>query len=404
MDAGRNPDGAHDDAAAPDDETTLPEEDWPVADLYRIEPPAEAADEDDAVAVEQAPPPPAASPVRRFPPEVGRGVVAGLLAVLLLAILVPAGLWLVSREDGDAEAVTGGKTPTTATQPTTEPPAPTEPPATTEPRAATVPDVTGRTLQQAREALESANLRSRFRRVDSERPRDEVLSQAPEAGGEAQAGSIVVLTVSGGQATVAVPDVEGMSESAAVEALRDAGLESRTRRAASDERRGTVVSQTPAAGEEVDRETVVALRVSDGPATPATVTVPDLVGMGSASARSRLRSLGLRASQRPVESPRPAGEVVSQTPAAGAELREGGTVTLQVSTGPSGVAIPDVVGLMETAAVQELEAAGFTVRVVDEPSTDPTQDGLVLRQSPQAGETKGEGSAVTITVARLASG
>jgi serine/threonine-protein kinase len=138
------------------------------------------------------------------------------------------------------------------------------------------------------------------------------------------------------------------------------------------------------------------------PSEPATVRVPNLVGMSSADARSRLQSVGLRSTQRPVESSRPAGTVVSQSPGAGAELREGGTVTLRVSTGPARVEVPDVVGLNEAAAIQELEAAGFAVRVVDEPTLLPTEDGIVLDQNPRAGSSRREGSTVTITVARFA--
>ena len=143
--------------------------------------------------------------------------------------------------------------------------------------------------------------------------------------------------------------------------------------------------------------TVVALQIAE----PTTVRVPNLVGMRAADARSRLRSLGLGSTQRPVESPRPAGEVVSQSPGAGAELREGGTVTLRVSTGPASVAVPDVVGLSEAAATRDLEAAGFVVQVVDEPTVEPAEDGTVLAQSPSAGASRREGSTVTITVARL---
>jgi serine/threonine-protein kinase len=134
---------------------------------------------------------------------------------------------------------------------------------------------------------------------------------------------------------------------------------------------------------------------------PATVRVPSVVGLRAAAARERLRALGLRPTQRPVQSSRPAGEVVRQSPGAGAELREGGIVTLGVSTGPATIAVPEVVGLSESAAIRDLESAGFVVSVVDEPTVEPTEDGFVLRQNPAGGTNRRKGATVTITVARF---
>jgi beta-lactam-binding protein with PASTA domain len=403
MGTGRYPDGAADDPAdASAEETTLADEEWPVAEQYRVEPieePVAEPVEEGTVVIQQASEP---SPVRRFPPELGPGLLAALLGVLLLLLLIPGGLWLAARSDGEPDASAGTEPPGTTTQPTT-----TEPPPTTAPAGRTVPDVTGLTLRQARELLEDAKLRLRISRVDSDLPPNEVVSQKPEAGAEAEPRAVVVLTVAGGPARVLVPDVEGKPASEATATLLDAGLRLRTRLVPSDEPEGTVLDQSPDAGGEVPRRTIVTLRIAEARATPppntepTKIRVPSLVGMKAADARSRLRSLGLRSTQQPVESRRPAGEVVSQSPGAGAEVREGARVTLRVSTGPAIVAIPDVVGLTETAAIRDLEAAGFVVRVVDEPTIAPTEDATVLQQSPLAGTSAREGATVTITVARF---
>ena len=228
MGAGRYPDEASDDAAETGaDEATLADEEWPVAEQYRVERPEQPPEQpvDDGTVVIQQVPSSEPTPVRRFPPDLGPGLLAALLGVLLLLLLIPAGLWLAARSDDDTEATAGTETLGTTTQPTTT----TEPPPTTVPAATTVPDVTGRTLPQARELLENAELRSRFRRVDSDRPPNEVVSQSPRAGAEAEPRSFVALTVSGGPARIAVPDVRGMSANEATSALREAGLRSRRR-------------------------------------------------------------------------------------------------------------------------------------------------------------------------------
>jgi beta-lactam-binding protein with PASTA domain len=405
MGTGRYPDGA-DDAADTSEERTLADEEWPVAEQYRVEPVAEPAGEpledDGTVVVRQEQPAEPAPVIRRFPPDLGPGLLAALIGVLLLLLLIPGGLWLAGRFDDDSQASGDSEAPVTPTAPTT-----TEPPRTTAPSAPPVPDVTGLRLPEARELLESANLRARVSRVDSDRPPNEVVSQDPAAGADPEPRSKVLLVVSGATGRVVVPDVEGEPAGEATASLLDADLRVRTRLVPSDEPEGTVVDQTPAAGAEVTRRTTVAVQIAKPRATPppptepTTIRVPNLVGMRAADARSRLQGLGLRPTQRPVESERAAGEVVSHSPGAGARLREGATVSLRVSTGPPSVAVPDVVGFTEAAAMRDLEAAGFVVRVVDEPTIEPTEDGTVLQQAPPAGTTQRKGTTVTITVARF---
>jgi beta-lactam-binding protein with PASTA domain/predicted Ser/Thr protein kinase len=66
---------------------------------------------------------------------------------------------------------------------------------------------------------------------------------------------------------------------------------------------------------------------------------------------------------------------------------------------PSGVAVPEVVGMEEEEAVAELERAGFDVRVEREFSEDiPRRE--VFEQDPEAGERIARGETVTITVSR----
>ena len=74
---------------------------------------------------------------------------------------------------------------------------------------------------------------------------------------------------------------------------------------------------------------------------------------------------------------------------------------LTISTGPARVSVPDVVGLDEESARQELETAGFDVQVVDEPTEAVEEDGIVLDQDPAGGSSRPKGSVVTITVSRF---
>jgi len=76
-------------------------------------------------------------------------------------------------------------------------------------------------------------------------------------------------------------------------------------------------------------------------------------------------------------------------------------VTLSVSNGPPLTPVPDVTSLDVSAATATLQVAGYVVKVVKQPVTDPGQDGIVLGQSPAGGANAKPGSTVTITVGTL---
>lgn len=374
----------------PDDPTLADADDWRIPDQYDVRPAEDAPTEETHVLPAPADSTRVAAPperARRFPPDTSAGWAAVVLGAILLLLLGAGALSLI-RDDDSAEATPPTQTGTTAPETTTAPPA-----------TVVVPDVVGEQLPEARGRLEADGFAVSVEQQSSDRPTNEVLSQRPPADDEAERGSVVVLTVSQGVEKVAVPDVVGMSESAATEALRKVELEPRSRPVESDEPAGTIVAQSPAAGAEVERGAVVTIDAAQAP-EPVLVRVPDLVGERSTDARSRLRELGLRATQRPAESSEPAGTVVGQTPGAGTEVREGSVVTIRVSTGPPRTEVPDVVGMDESDAVSELERAGFVPQVVDEPTVEPGEDGVVVGQSPTGGTARRQGTTVTIRVGR----
>jgi beta-lactam-binding protein with PASTA domain len=396
---------------APDDAVTLADEEraagdgnWPVSDLYYVDPNEAAAvaePDDDTVAVVAAVAPATTPPRRRFPPNFA---VSAALALLLLAGFLLLGAVLLGLGDEDSSATAQPPAgPITTSQPVeTTPPPPTA-------AKMEVADVEGMSLADASGALEKQGLKVRVTRSPSERPRGEILNQEPPPGSKIAKGTVVALVASQGSdgstrsESVTVPAVIGLSASDAVTVLRNAGLEARVRSVVSRERRGTVVDQVPTEGAEVARDSTVQIEVAKPPPAPAVqrVEVPDVVGAEASAARGELRAAGLRVTTVEVASQQPAGTVVSQSPRAGAEVREGARVRLTVSSGPAKVAVPDLVGLDETSARQELERAGFQVQVTDESITDPAQDGVVLRQTPSGGSSAGDGAVVTLVVGRL---
>jgi eukaryotic-like serine/threonine-protein kinase len=196
-------------------------------------------------------------------------------------------------------------------------------------------------------------------------------------------------------APVAVPNVVGLEEAAAVNLIRQAGFEPKVERAANpDVTKGHVMSQNPDAGTRIQKGDRVTLIVSTGP--PKT-SVPDVVGMDYADAVQALNDANLNAKKQEVFSSKPAGQVVDQDPKAGDQVIEGTEVLLSVSKGAKTVTVPNVVGLPEADARATLEQAGFQVQSVSAPS-DSTPQGNVSDQSPDGGTEAPKGSTVTITV------
>ena len=157
----------------------------------------------------------------------------------------------------------------------------------------------------------------------------------------------------------------------------------------------------PAAQAKASEAPAAQAKASDAPAAQAKVLVPRLVGNTSEGAQSRLRELGLRPVLNEVTAEQPSGIIVKQSPTAGTQVAKGQTITLDVSTGtPTQRIVPDVTGLHEQTAVEQLEAAGFQVVIIDQPTTEPEQNGIVIQQQPI--ETTGtEHETVTLTIGRL---
>jgi serine/threonine-protein kinase len=119
-----------------------------------------------------------------------------------------------------------------------------------------VPEVTGRSAEEAQGILGAAHLRVRPERVfDDNVPKDLAVGTEPGAGSRVAWGSTVILRISKGPDLVVVPPVVGLSKREAAERLREAGLKARFLFPVGSR----VVEQSPAAGEQARRGSQVNL-------------------------------------------------------------------------------------------------------------------------------------------------
>jgi serine/threonine-protein kinase len=276
--------------------------------------------------------------------------------------------------------------------------------------AVAVPNVKGQPRASAEQQLRAAGLKPSVTTTPAGAPAGTVIRQSPAAGTKIGKGGTVALTVSAGKAKVAVPDVTGQPQADAQSTLRAAGLVAVAAQVDSTQPKGTVVKQLPAAGTRVAKGSKVQLDVSKGPPTttpgptnptPGQVTVPNVVGQDQTTAQRRLQRAGLRSSVAYVASSRPAGTVVTENPPAGTTVKRGSRVALRISNGPSPKplkAVPDVTGQDQGTATATLRQAGFTVVAIDQPTSDQSQNGVVLDEQPGPGSRIPAGSQVTIYV------
>jgi len=198
---------------------------------------------------------------------------------------------------------------------------------------------------------------------------------------------------------VDVPGVVGAEADAARARVHAVGLGAHLQPEHSTSAAGTVTGQLPPAGSKLRRGSAITLLVSSGPKeTPSPrVAVPSVVGLGGSDAAARLSAAGLEPRTRATVSTRPAGAVLSQSPAAGSRVAPHAPVVLVVAKAPPKTTVPDLVGKTRLRALGALRRAHLASRVHLVPSQE-TQRGTVVAQYPQAGLVVPRGRAVRINV------
>ena len=220
------------------------------------------------------------------------------------------------------------------------------------------------------------------------------------------AGLLVAAAVVGGLLLlggkeVTVPSVLNAPRAEAEVTLRNRGFDTNVVPKADRQEAGTVIGQNPPGGTRVDEGATITLTVSSG---PGEAVVPELLGMPRNAARKALLDAGFRV--RVDEEPSSeVGEnrVIRTSPDGGQRLERGEVVTLVVSSGPESMAVPDVLRQSQAVASETLRAAGFEVKVAEEERED-VDPGTVVAQDPAGGQRRGQGTTVTLTVAKAPAG
>ena len=257
----------------------------------------------------------------------------------------------------------------------------------------TVPDVTGKTIDEAAKVLKEAEytVGATTEVYSDEVESGLVISTDPAAGETVEKGESIALTISKGKEQVTVPDIVNIEEKTAVQALENAGLKAKKGKGKYSDtvKKGSVVSISPKAGETVDKGTEITYSLSLGVDTKE---VPWVEGQTQETAYANLTNAGFEVNiAEDYSDSVDEGLVIWQNPEGGTQQKKGEVITICVSLGSELFDVPDVVGMSVSDARAVLENAGF---VVSEAS-NYSGNAIVTNQS-TTGQAK-QGATVNIT-------
>jgi serine/threonine-protein kinase len=267
------------------------------------------------------------------------------------------------------------------------------------PQTVAVPSVANMSETDAKNQIIAAGLRlgDTQRQESSVEQKDRVLSTNPPAGTVVDERSVVSLVLGGGPANVTVPRLEGMTLQEAEAELLEAGLElgAQTQQPTSDPSLvNHVIGSTPKAGESAKGGDTVAVIIG---IQQTGVRVPDVSGQEVDDALKALRDAGLDP-QRP-DSADDSDRVSGTSPGAGQVVPPNSEVELLTGSSDGEATMPDVTGLREEQAKDQLAELGFQrIQVRQRSVSNDSDDGRVLDQSVEPGRQVSIDQQITLTV------
>ncbi len=265
-----------------------------------------------------------------------------------------------------------------------------------------VPDIVGKTEEEATKALKDKNLGIKVdSREDSEKYEEGTVSeQKTKAGTKVKKHSTVHVVVSSALIgkEIIVPDVSGMSEDEAQEKLTDEGFKPTSEFQYDDNvAEGNVISTTPAAHSKAAKDTQVKMIVSKGAQKK---TVPDVRGKSEADARSEIQAAGLTVLPATQHDDSVAkGNVISQSVTPGKKVSAGTAVNLVLSSGSDKVSIQNFAGKDEEELLSWASQNGLNASKQKDEYSSNYEEGTIISMSPASGSVS-KGSTITYVLSR----
>lgn len=247
-----------------------------------------------------------------------------------------------------------------------------------------LPDVTGRTEEEATSLLSSLGLRvDRVVESNDDVPEGQVISMSPQPDQAVNPDTLVTLTISTGPAQVEVPELAGLTVQEASNLLGQRKLPNPqiVLEPSSEVDKGLVIRSDPEAGTAVSIDREVTLFVSDG---PETALVPPVVGLTQAAAEQAISNKGFNPVVEFIDvaaGSNDDGKVMSQDPAANVKLEIGSDVTIRV-----GREVDPVSTTTTTSSTSSSSSSSSSSSTSTSSTTSSTASGNLVRHWPLVGQ------------------
>ncbi|MGW7238859.1 Stk1 family PASTA domain-containing Ser/Thr kinase [Streptomyces sp. NPDC054804] len=210
-----------------------------------------------------------------------------------------------------------------------------------------------------------------------------------------------VVSGNGADKPFKVPNFVGQTYSDAQKMAVNSGLKlgTPTRKPCSNAPKGSVCSQDPTLGSDVNKGDTINLVVSTG---APKVVVPSVVGQNVDDATSTLEGdkykFVVKTKQR--TSGEDPGTVLEQNPPLGAEVQKGSTITLTVAKAEEKSTVPDVTGQTCDAAMAQMTANNLKGNCTEVDTDDPNLVDKVVSTDPVKGQQVDKNSTVNIQIGK----
>ena len=261
-----------------------------------------------------------------------------------------------------------------------------------------VPDVAGRTIDQARQLITAQLLEvgSVTTKVTNE-PQGTVIEQRPRADTEASPGSTVDLVLAEG---IEVPKLVGLTlDEAGAELAKQLMRLGKVERRSTPDGDGRIIEQAPVAGAPAAFGVSIDVTIAEPP------TIPDLRGLSPEAVAANLaeKQLTLGNIDFQLSADQPDQTVLSQTPPAGSAIVDASPISIVLAVTapppdrPDLVPVPVLTSLTAAQAEQALKGVGLVLQLDGSP-VDGERPNRVTAQAPNAGRLIPVGSPVAAEI------
>ncbi|MGW0135380.1 Stk1 family PASTA domain-containing Ser/Thr kinase [Streptomyces sp. NPDC003299] len=258
-----------------------------------------------------------------------------------------------------------------------------------------VPQFVGLSQAQAQKIAENSDLKlSATEKPCENQAKGNICSQDPAYKTEVDKNTTVNVVVSTGAPKVAVPNVIDKKIDEARQKLEDKGFKVETKQTVSSQDAGTVLSQDPDPGTELEKGSTVTLEVAKA---EEKATVPDVTGQSCDAAKAQMQANNLtgNCTEQETQDQNQVGKVISTTPQAGQEISKGSTVQIVIGKAPQNqqVQVPPIQGQKLKDARKVLQDAGLNVGNINGSNDD---NAIVINSNPPQGSTVNKGQTVDL--------